>query len=88
MIKIGRYQLCFFDLLVDSAGKLSASKIWFHVANIIMSKVMLTQQNVSWELLAAYGAVCGGSHIASLWLKSKYGVSNAAINDGDALPEK
>jgi len=77
MLKFGKYQFCFFDLLVDANGKISAAKCWFHVANIIMSKIMLTQTDIEWELLLAYGSVVGGSHVATLWLKSKYGVTNA-----------
>lgn len=76
VIKIGQYQVCFLDLFTDASGKLSAAKFWFHVANVIMSKVMLTQGEVGWELLLAYGAVVGGSHVATLWLKSKYGCTN------------
>jgi len=73
MIKIGHYQICFMDLFVDVNGKLSAAKLWFHVANVIMSKVILTQAVISWDIFAAYGAICGGSHRATAWLKVKYG---------------
>ena len=76
MIRIGKYELCVLDLFTDAQGKLSASKIWFHVANAIMTKIMLTQTGVGWELLLAYGSVVGGSHLGTLWLKQKYGVSN------------
>lgn len=82
MITIGKYQICILDLFTDSTGKLSASKCWLHVANVIMSKVMLTQANVDWELLSAFGSIVGGSHIAGVWLKLKYGASsNAIVND-------
>jgi hypothetical protein len=74
MISVGPYKVCVLDFFTDEkSGRLSATKLWLHVANIIMSKVMLEQQSVSWELLAAYGAVVGGSHIATLFMKWKYG---------------
>lgn len=60
----------------DVTGKLSMTKIWFHIANVIMSYVMLRQQAVDWELLATYGAVVGGSHVATLFMKLKYGGCN------------
>jgi hypothetical protein len=79
MLNIGKYQVCILDLFTDRDGKLSASKLWLHIGNVIMSKVMLTQQEVGWELLAAYGTVVGGSHIGAVWLRSKYGSANADI---------
>lgn len=81
MITLGKYQVCVLDLFTDATGKLSSSKCWFNAANVIMSKVMLSQTNVDWELLSAYGAVVGGSHVASTWLKLKYGANNVTIND-------
>lgn len=71
MITVFGVRLCPFDLITDG-DRLSATKIWMHVANVIMSMVMLRQPQVDWELLAAYGSVVGGSHIATIWLKRKY----------------
>lgn len=72
-LRVGKYDVCLLDLFVDTkTGKLSASKIWLHIANAIMSKVMLTQSNVGWELLAAYGAIVGGSYAGILFLKWKF----------------
>lgn len=73
MITLGGYNACLLDLVCDPKTKaFSATKIWMHVGNIIMSKVLLTQATVGWELLLAYGAVVGGSHVAIYWLKQKY----------------
>lgn len=73
MIKLGKYDFCFFDLIFDTrTGKVSSTKVWFHVANIIMSRVMLTQENVGWELMAAYGSIVGGSYVGAMLMKRKY----------------
>lgn len=72
-LKLGNYDVCALDLVCDhQTGKLSTVKIWSHVANAIMSKVMLTQQSVSWDLMAAYGAIVGGSYVAMYFFKWKY----------------
>lgn len=72
MIEIGKYKVCLLDLVTDEkTGRLAASKIWSHIANIILSKAILTA-TITWELLAAYGAVVGGSHVAIMFLKYKY----------------
>jgi len=67
MIKLG-----ILDLVTDSNGKLSATKLWLHIANIVMSKTMLDSKIVDWELLAAYGSIVGGSYVATVFLKRKY----------------
>lgn len=73
MINLFGAQFCPLDLVKDDVtGKLSSTKIWMHAANVIMSMVVLKQVNIGWELLLAYGAVVGGSHIAIYWLKAKY----------------
>lgn len=78
-MKISKYDVCLLDLVTDSnTGKLSTTKLWMHVANVIMSKIMLTQPLVDWELLTAYGAIVGGSYIASMLVKYRYGGQNVA----------
>ncbi len=72
MIQVGKYKLCVLDLITDDkTGKLSGTKIWNNIANIILSKAVLTA-TVTWELLAAYGAVVGGSHVATMFIKYRY----------------
>lgn len=72
MLKIGRYQVCVFDLLTDSkTGKLSSSKVWMHVCYGILSYAMMTNP-LTWELLTAYGAIVGGNNVATLFLKYRY----------------
>lgn len=71
-LKLKSYDICILDLVCDhKTGKLSTVKIWAHVANGIMSKVMLTQ-SVDWELMAAYGAIVGGSYVGLQFLKWRY----------------
>ena len=72
MIAIGQYRVCVLDFLTDENGKLSATKLWFHVANVILSKAMLAQSDLSAEKIFAYGCVVGGSHVASLFMRLKY----------------
>jgi hypothetical protein len=73
MIKIGKYSICILDLLTDSrTGRLSASKLWLHIANGIMSYIMLHSDSVDWELMAVYGSVVGGSYVAVLFFKLRY----------------
>lgn len=73
MIKIGKYSICILDLFTDSrTGRLSASKLWLHIANGIMSYIMLHSESVDWELLAVYGSVVGGSYVAVLFFKLRY----------------
>lgn len=49
---------------------------------------MLQQVSVDWTLLSAYGAVVGGSHVAALFIKLRYGVKDANISNIDTIPEK
>jgi len=73
MISFGRYKVCVFDLITDAkTGKLDSSKIWNHIAFGILSKAVLTTDDLTWELLTAYGAVVGGSRVAIVFLKYKY----------------
>lgn len=79
MIKLGRYHICMLDLITDTkTGKLDSSKIWKHVAFIIMSKVMLTN-DVTWDLMLAYGGVVGSSQVAIMLIKYKYGDKNDSV---------
>lgn len=73
MIKFGKYNLCFFDLITDKKdGTLDSSKIWQHVSNGILCFAVLKAEAVTWELMLALGAVVGGSHVGIQWLKKKY----------------
>lgn len=76
MITLGRYKICFLDLITDDkTGKLSSSKIWNHVCNVILCKAVLTTP-ITWELITALGAIVGGSNVAVLFLKYKYRNAN------------
>jgi hypothetical protein len=78
VLKIGKYSVCVLDLLTDSrTGRLSASKVWLHIANGIMSHVMLTHDAVDWELMTAFGGIVGGSYVAILFFKLRWGNTGA-----------
>ena len=82
MISFKGYNVCVLDFFTDEKnGRLSATKFWLHVANGIMSYAVLQQvmkaEGLSWEMMVAYGAVVGGSHVGTLFMKWKYGSSFA-----------
>ena len=62
------------DLFRDEkTGRLSSTKTWAHIANVVMTYVVVKQaQTASYELILAYGAIVGGSQLASYWLKLRY----------------
>ena len=76
MIKLGKYELCVLDLITDSrSGKLSASKIWLHIANGTSTYVIATQMEQDWLMLAVYNAIVGGSYVAIQFFKWRYNQS-------------
>lgn len=78
-IKIFSKQICPLELITDEqTGKLSQSKIWMNVANAILSRAILIAPNLTWDLIASYGAVVGGSHVAITFLKWRYRDNSAA----------
>jgi len=83
MISIQGYNICILDLLTDSkTGKLSASKCWQHIGFSAMTYSLLTTP-MSAELILAYGAVVGGSHVAIMFLKMRYQDANKPAPDTD-----
>lgn len=81
-IKFGQYQVCLLDLITDEkSGKLSMTKLWYHVANVILSMEILKQTSIDWQMVLAYGSVVGGSHLGTLWLKKKYDVSTPVVTE-------
>lgn len=78
MLTIGKYKICFLDLVTDDkTGKLASSKIWNHICNAILCNAILTTP-ITWELMTAFGAIVGGSHVATLFLKYRYRDANNA----------
>lgn len=62
------------DLVRSQAtGRVSATKLWLHIANIVMTICILRQDEVSWELMAVYAACVGGSYVGSKFVGMKYG---------------
>ena len=85
MLRVGRYSVCILDLLTDSRnGRLSASKLWLHIGNGIMSWIMLQSDSVDWELLTAYGGIVGGSYVAILFFKLRYSGAAISSSSGDS----
>jgi hypothetical protein len=72
----------------DKTEKVSTTKVWMHVANVVMSWVMLRQETVDWELLAAYGAIVGANYTAGLFLKLKYRDRGNDFPDHHDCPER
>ena len=60
----------------STSGQSSASKIWTNIAYAVATYIVLTMQNVTWEILLVYMAVVGGSEIAKRVLTLKYGGQN------------
>jgi hypothetical protein len=81
VILFGKYQVCFLDLVTDGkTGKFDGNKIWQHVCYGILSYCVLTSP-ITWELMATYGSIVGGSRVAMAFLKYKYrdGASNDKV---------
>lgn len=57
----------------STTGQTSTSKLWTHVAYAVATYIVVTMQNVTWEILLVYMAVVGGSEIAKRVLTLKYG---------------
>lgn len=73
MIKLGKYELCVMDLVVDKEGRFSSTQIWYHIANIIESYRILTNPAVDGLEVLFYLVIVGGSKIAMQVIKLKYG---------------
>lgn len=87
MIKIGKYEVCILDILTEEAKdgmrKLSSHQVWQHIGfSAITYQFLNTTLTV--ELLVGYGLIVAGSKVANTWLKLKYGVNNAIIDDTSA----
>ena len=67
----------FSDLITDAGtGQMSGSKIWGHVANLIVSALTIyyaLTRNLSYEWLLIYAGVVGSSQVASKFLSLRYG---------------
>lgn len=75
--------ICPLDLITDGeTGRLSTVKIWQHVGNAIMCKVMLTQESVGWELMLSFGAVVSGSYVAINLFKWRFRDGNGIDTTG------
>lgn len=65
----------------STTGKASSSKIWTHIAYAVATYILLTMQNVTWEILLVYMAIVGGSEIAKRLLTLKYGGNDAKTKE-------
>ena len=58
-------------------GHPSTSKLWKHIAYAVATYIVLTMQNVTWEVLLVYMAIVGGSEVASKLIALRYGGGGA-----------
>lgn len=61
----------------STTGNSSASKIWTNIAYAVATYIVLTMQNVTWEVLLVYMAIVGGSEVASKLIALRYGGGGA-----------
>jgi len=71
-VKIFNFEICPLELFTGDNGKLSTSKIWLNVANVIMSYKVILMDSIEWEIMATYGAIVGGSYVAAKFISMKY----------------
>lgn len=71
-IKVFGLVICPLELVTGDDGKLSTTKIWMNVANIILSWKVIAMDSIEWDIMAVYGAIVGGSYVASKFISMKF----------------
>lgn len=71
-IKVFGLDLCPFELVTGDDGKLSTTKIWMNIANLVLSWKVVKMDSIEWDVMAVYGAIVGGSYIAAKFISMKY----------------
>lgn len=74
-VKVFGFEICPLELVTGDNGKLSTTKLWMHVANLILSWKVIAMDSIDWEVMATYGAIVGGSYVASKFISMKYSQS-------------
>lgn len=72
-VRIFGFDICPLELITGDNGKLSSTKLWMNTANIILSLKVIAMDSIDWEIMATYGAIVGGSYVASKFISMKYG---------------
>lgn len=61
-------------LVIDEkTGCVSTTRIWMHIAYAALTWALIKQETLSWELMAAYGAIVAGNYSAGQFMKWRYG---------------
>jgi len=80
MFKIGKYEICFLDLITNSrTGKLDSSKIGSIAGQVIVSHAFLNIANPDEWQFAAYGSIMGGTYLFRRWMDARGGKNDKSI---------
>lgn len=72
-VKFVGLDICPLELITGDNGKLSTTKIWMNLANIILSYKVILMDSITWDIMTVYGAIVGGSYVAAKFISMKYG---------------
>lgn len=69
-----RKLLQYFKQLIEQNNKPSTTKLWYHVGNIVVTYILIHKEHtrpdsITWEFLAVYSAIIGGSYFFGKKLK-------------------
>lgn len=86
-IKIWKLDICPLELITGDNGKLSTTKIWMNVANVVLSYKVILMDSITWDIMSVYGAIVGGSYIAAKFISMKYAnpPGDTTINNADKV---
>lgn len=67
--------LKYFKQLIESNNKPSTTKLWYHLGNIVVTYILIHKEHtnpasITWEFLAVYSAIIGGSYFFGKKLKA------------------
>jgi len=80
MFKIGKYEICFLDLITNSrTGKLDSSKIGSIGGQVILSYTFLNIANPTDMQMIAYGSIMGGTYLLRRYMDAKGGKNDKSI---------
>lgn len=70
-----RKLLQYFKQLIEQNNKPSTTKLWYHLGNIVVTYILIHKEHTSpssitWEFLAVYSAIIGGSYFFGKKLKA------------------
>lgn len=86
-IKIFGLDLCPLELITGDNGKLSTTKIWMNIANLVLSVKVIMMKSIEWDVMAVYGSIVGGSYVAAKFISMKYAEAPEGANITVNQPE-